>query len=152
MQMTADVIQLNPPVKARLVCSDCGAPGEGSCHCGAPYIPPGQRAAEAVKANPGKSDRAIAAEIGVSDRTVNRARTSTATHDAVGPRMGADGKTRRMPQQSESEPMVREVEIDWPKYARDHVIELLKGLRQSMSKEDWNAFIDWMRQQKWRKK
>ncbi len=40
-----------------------------------------------------KSDRLIGAEIGVSDRTVNRARQkSTATHDAVEKRIGRDGK------------------------------------------------------------
>jgi hypothetical protein len=71
---------INLPVKVRLVCAECGAPGEGSCHCGAPYVAPGQRAAEAIKANPSKSDRAIAAEIGVHKNTVARARESTGPH------------------------------------------------------------------------
>jgi len=53
----------------------------------------GQRAAQAVAAHPKKSDRAIAAEIGVSDTTVLRARKATASHEAV--RTGRDGKTRR---------------------------------------------------------
>ena len=106
------------PVKVRLACTECGATGEGSCHCGAPYVAPGQRAAEAVKANPEKSDRAIAAEIGVSDRTINRARQSTATHDAV-ERTGLDGKTRHMPTKQDPEPIIRDVNIDWLKYAQE---------------------------------
>jgi len=41
-----------------------------SFDCGAPYIAAGARAAKAVAENPGMSDRAIAAELGVSDTTV----------------------------------------------------------------------------------
>ena len=39
----------------------------------------GPRAAEAVRANPGKSDRVIAAELGVSKDTVRRARKAAAS-------------------------------------------------------------------------
>lgn len=85
------------PIRAKLMCSECGAAGEGSCRCGAPYVSAGERAAEAIAANPKKSDRAIAEEIGVSDRTINRARKTTATNVAVEARTGKDGKTRRMP-------------------------------------------------------
>ena len=66
------------------------------------------RAAAAVAANPEKSNRAIAAETGLSEPTVRRART--ASHDAVErtgavgkdlpvARTGLDGKTRRLPEQ-----------------------------------------------------
>src|SRR5262245_18029035 len=55
-------------------------------------------ATDAIAADTGKSDRAIAEEIGVSDRTVNRAHASTGTHDPVETRTGIDGKTRRLPQ------------------------------------------------------
>jgi hypothetical protein len=53
----------------------------------------------AVAANPEKSDRAIAEEIGVHHSTVNEARKrSTAGNPTVEKRTGRDGKTRRMPQ------------------------------------------------------
>jgi hypothetical protein len=87
------------PVKSRLICSDCGAPGEGTCGCGAPYLPAGQRAAEAVAANPEKSDRAIAKDIGVDHKTVAKARKSggeyspPASSDAPDKREGQDGKS-----------------------------------------------------------
>jgi ribosomal protein L29 len=84
-------------VTRSLACSACGAAGEANCDCGAPYMPASVRAAKAITENPNKSDRAIAAEIGVSDRTVNRARGSTATHDAVEKRVGADGRARKQP-------------------------------------------------------
>jgi transposase len=65
--------------------------------CGAPYVPASQRAAAAIAASPGKSDRAIAAEIGVSDFTVRKARKRTASNLAVEKRVGKDGKARKMP-------------------------------------------------------
>lgn len=43
---------------------------------GVAYVPAGKRAAAAVAANPEKSDRAIAAELGVSPTTVGKARKS----------------------------------------------------------------------------
>ena len=86
------------PIRTKLVCSSCGAPGEGTCHCGAPYVTPGQRAEEAVRANPEKSNCAIAEEIGVSSATIRRARQkSTSSCDEVEPRIGRDGKIRKMP-------------------------------------------------------
>jgi hypothetical protein len=97
---TAKVVSL--PV--RLVCSACGADGQGSCQCGAPYIPKSQRAAEAIAANPEKSDRAIAAEIGVSHEAVSKVRRSTVnllTVDAK--RTGRDGKTRKVPERAQSQ-------------------------------------------------
>jgi hypothetical protein len=92
--MTATVTKL--PSVQRMICESCGAEANAACNCGVPYLPKAVRAAEAIEANPEKSDRAIAKELGVSDRTVNRARPSTATHDAVGQRTGLDGKTRSL--------------------------------------------------------
>jgi hypothetical protein len=81
----------------RLSCSECGAEANASCNCGKPYIPAKVRAAEAIKANPQKSDRAIAADIGVSHTTVQEARKSTGNNLPVDePRIGLDGKTRKM--------------------------------------------------------
>jgi hypothetical protein len=55
------------------------------------------RAAKAVAANPGKSDRAIAAQLGVGATTVRRARRATAPCGAVDKRIGRDAKVRRLP-------------------------------------------------------
>jgi hypothetical protein len=88
---------MKPKLNTKLVCSSCGAPGAGSCQCGAPYITPGQRAEAAVKANPGKSDRAIAEEIGTDHKVVSRARKRTGAQAPVGKRVGKDGKARKQP-------------------------------------------------------
>lgn len=93
--MTATVLKM--PIAAKIECSSCGAKADASCNCGAPYIPAGERAAKAVAANPEKSNRALAAEIGVSEPTVRRAREGTASHDAVDTRLGLDGKVRKLP-------------------------------------------------------
>jgi hypothetical protein len=83
---------------ARLECSKCGASATASCDCGVAYVPAGMRAAEAVTANPEKSNRAIAAEIDVDEKTVRKARKSTADQSAVGKRVGKDGKSRKLPE------------------------------------------------------
>jgi hypothetical protein len=51
--------------------------------------------AEAIKANPGKSDRTLAAEIGVTQPTVSKARKELSATDnslSVDARTGLDGK------------------------------------------------------------
>jgi transposase-like protein len=82
-----------------LHCSQCGAVVEAPCDCRAPfiYMSAGKAAAEAIKRNPEKSDRAIAAEIGIGPETVRRARISTASNGAVEKRVGRDGRQRKMP-------------------------------------------------------
>jgi hypothetical protein len=45
----------------------CACGTDRVSNCNAPAIPKAQRAIEALKANPEKSNRAIAAEIGASD-------------------------------------------------------------------------------------
>src|SRR5262245_54469243 len=78
------------------ICLECCASGTGSCQCGAGYVPAGERAKAAIAANPGKSDRATAAEIGVHKNTVARARDTSGPHGPVDqPRTGLDGQTRR---------------------------------------------------------
>lgn len=71
-----------------LRCTKCGTPALCPCGCGVPYAVEHrawaapiakvatalERAAAAVTANPARSNRAIAKEIGVSDQTVRRAR------------------------------------------------------------------------------
>jgi hypothetical protein len=86
----------------QLKCSVCGAAADAACDCGASYSPAGARAAKAVARNPEKSDRAIAAETGASDKTVAKARRkATAEKSAVAEpaakRIGKDGKARRVP-------------------------------------------------------
>jgi hypothetical protein len=84
----------------RLECSECGAMADAACSCGAPYLPAGARAAQAVADNPGKSDRAIAADLGVGKDTIRRARKSTGANAPVAKRVGKDGKARRLPKKS----------------------------------------------------
>lgn len=93
-----NVIPIRRPIE--MACTACGSLANAACDCGAPYLPAGQRAAEAIVANPRMSDRAIAEQIGVGTMTVNRARKqSTVPHGTVDveTRIGLDGKERRMP-------------------------------------------------------
>ena len=61
--------------------------------------------AKLVKASPEKSDRALAAELGVGSNTVRRARDkSTAPHGAVAKRIGKDGKARKLPAKRAAKP------------------------------------------------
>jgi hypothetical protein len=62
-----------------------------------PYVPASKRAEQAIAANPDKSDRAIADEIGVGKDTVRRVRKATGAHAPVGKRVGKDGKARKVP-------------------------------------------------------
>ena len=96
--MTAEIHQLKAkPITVNWMCSSCGV--DAGCNCGAPLMSKAKRAAEAIAANPQKSDRAIAEDLGVGTMTVNRARKSTVPHGTVDdePRVGLDGKQRRMP-------------------------------------------------------
>lgn len=94
MKTSAVVIPLQTQTPHRaLMCSACGASAEAACDCGAPYERAGARAAKAIANNPRKSDRAIAAEIGVGKDTVSRTRNKTGGADAPpGKRTGKDGK------------------------------------------------------------
>jgi len=84
------------PPRIRLFCSKCGTRAIAGCDCeGAVYYPAHIAAANAIAAQPNKSNRAIAAETGIAEVTIRRART--ASNDAVEKRVGLDGKTRRMP-------------------------------------------------------
>jgi hypothetical protein len=94
----------------RMVCTGCGAEANTSCNCGKAYVPMAVRAAEAIKANPEKSDRAIAADIGVAPNTVKTARDelrSTAQLED-GERIGLDGKTRKLPKKPDDAELERD--------------------------------------------
>src|SRR5215470_5191738 len=75
---------------ARLPCTKCGAEANASCNCGEAYLPM-EIAKAAIKADPQKSNRAIAEETGTSEATVRRARG--ASPDAPDTVTGRDGKT-----------------------------------------------------------
>lgn len=81
----------------QLSCTGCGAEANASCNCGKPYVPKKQRAIDAIKANPEKSDRAIAADIGVSPETVHKARRETPANELAPEREGRDGKIYHLP-------------------------------------------------------
>lgn len=129
---------------ARLRCTSCGTTTDAPCACGVAYayVPAGKRAEEALAENPQLSDRAIAEEIGVSDRTVNRARKSTATNVAVEKRIGKDGKQRKMPE-------AKTVETGDPEpSAQTMLLRMqLDGLQAALSdpKADITGAIDWVR-------
>jgi hypothetical protein len=74
-----------------LRCSCCGASATAACDCGVEYVPAGKLAALAVAANPERSDRAIAAKIGVDHKTVAAARRSGG-ESSPHVRVGRDGK------------------------------------------------------------
>ena len=101
--MTATVIKMSVQ---RMVCTGCGAEANASCNCGVAYQPKSIRAAEAIRANPEKSDRALAADLGIGHATVSRARETVSSETVDSPRIGLDRKTRRLP--------VREVDADEP--------------------------------------
>lgn len=88
----------------RMVCTSCGVEANASCNCGKPYIPAKVRAAEAIAANPQKSNRAIAEELGVDKRTVDTARRELGGDDSPPEREGRDGKIYHLPSREKPEP------------------------------------------------
>ena len=80
-----------------LCCAKCGAKIKPGCDCGVAYLPAHMYAAKAVAAHPEKSDRAIAAAIGVDHKTVAAARKSVGEKSPT--RVGADGKRYRATKQ-----------------------------------------------------
>jgi hypothetical protein len=115
--MPADILKM-PDTKLRLHCAKCGVMTEAKCGCGVGYVTASNAAAAAVKANPEKSDRAIAAEIGVGLGTVQRARKAVDPNGSPEKRTGRDGKnypakpkgskrTRQMPKLDEAVRIIR---------------------------------------------
>jgi hypothetical protein len=102
MTTPATVIELSIQ---RMVCTACAAEANATCNCGVAYQPKTTRAAEAIKANPEKSDRAIAKEIGASPTTVGKAREQLSTSGQLNdePRIGLDGKARKLPRRQEAD-------------------------------------------------
>ena len=90
-------LQIVQQVNRAMECSSCGAAGIAACDCGAPYMPAAERAAKAIAANPDKSVREIADEIGVGKSTISRIRQATVPDGTVTTRTGKDGVTRVLP-------------------------------------------------------
>jgi hypothetical protein len=84
---------LDPPAinetLARYECPKCG----NNCQCGVPYVPKTVRVAEYDKANPGKSTRQAAADLGLSHMTVERSREAAVTDVTPETVIGRDGKS-----------------------------------------------------------
>jgi hypothetical protein len=76
----------------RMECTKCGAEANASCNCGVTYKPAAERVREYDEANPGKSTRAAAADLGVSKDTVNRARGVSHETPEAETVVGLDGK------------------------------------------------------------
>jgi hypothetical protein len=88
--MTATIIEI---AFQRIQCSACGAEANASCNCGAPYLTAAARVAKALAATPEKSDRVIAAELGVGNATVSRIRRKSPVSDDTPESVtGRDGK------------------------------------------------------------
>jgi hypothetical protein len=84
-----------PPItRPTIACTECGAETEAACDCCAPYVSKSVRAAAAIEAAPEKSDRAIAADLGISKDTVRRARPTGANAPVA--RTGIDGRVRKV--------------------------------------------------------
>lgn len=83
----------------RLRCSNCGRTSEAACDCGVAYVPAAKYIAQVIAEHPeleNKSNRAVAAQIGVSYETVRQTRNkSTDKKLSVRKTEGRDGKKRK---------------------------------------------------------
>jgi hypothetical protein len=88
------IISFPSPAQApnRLKCSECGVEIDAGCNCGALYVPAAKRVADYDKANPGRSTRQAAADLGVSQPTVVKARKSGDNQLSPATVTGRDGK------------------------------------------------------------
>jgi hypothetical protein len=100
----AKIIPLKRRSTAQLSCSACGACSDAACDCGAPYLPAGDIAARAIKANPKRSDRSIAEEVGVNQKTVGASRRELGEEYSSPERIGRDGKSYSVRQRVTEDP------------------------------------------------
>lgn len=136
--MNSTVIQMSVQ---RMVCTECGAEANASCNCGVSYVAKSVRAAQAIKANPTRSDRSIAAELGIDHKTVGKARGEFSPPE----RIGQDGKsysirqrvTEDVPSELESEAAATGRRRVFLRCAEDVVrkAEQGAGLRDAMKSE-----------------
>ena len=89
----------------RMVCTSCGAETNANCNCGVAYLAKSVRAADAIRANPGRSNVAIAEVAGLSEATVRRARQRPgSSNDDPEERVGRDGKSYSLRQRVTDDP------------------------------------------------
>lgn len=118
-------------VRTKLVCSKCGAEGLAGCDCGEEYLryanktPKAEQVVEALRnpTNASKSDRAIAAELGVSQPTVSAVRKATDKNLSVEKRVGRDGKARKRPNRAA------------PSMEKVRAAQSLRGNRDAVAKQ-----------------
>lgn len=77
----------------RLGCQKCGTETNAACNCGVPYMPIRQRVEKYDRENPGQSTRQAAADLGVSNFTVSKARKSGVSDLTPATVTGRDGKS-----------------------------------------------------------
>lgn len=106
---TGTIIQM---AVQQMQCTACGAEANASCNCGKPYVPKKQRAADAIKANPRRSNVDIAEELGVSDMTVKRARDELGSTYVEPEREGRDGKVYHLPKRDDEPDDGPDIEAD----------------------------------------
>lgn len=137
--MTATVIKMSIQ---RMICTGCGAEANASCNCGKAYMPAAQRAKEAIAASPSKSDRAIAADIGVSRETVRQAREGD---NDLSPdtRTGQDGKQYPAKTKRHRGPRMSEVTQE-PEHDRD--LRMLRGVWDGACDTAQIAFLEWLKE------
>jgi hypothetical protein len=113
-----------------MCCTACGAEANATCTCGVAYVPKSVQAAEAIATNPEKSDRAIAAELGVGRTTVQRARKEVARDGPpeLDERVGRDGKRYSATRPTTTEPISEDKIITAA--ANGPVFEVTKILRR----------------------
>lgn len=137
MALSETVIQFSVQ---RMSCTGCGAEANASCNCGVAYAPKIVRATEAIKANPQKSDRAIAAEIGSSPTTVGKARAQVSTDGHLNERTGRDGKSYPAKQKPKQH---RGPRFEAPQETQhDRDLKMLQGVWDAACETARNEFLE----------
>lgn len=100
----------------KMKCLSCGGDGEASCCANPKLVKASEYVVQAIADNPGKTDRAIADDMGVSHQTVMRARKALGPFGPTEKRTGKDGKSykatkARKPEIAESARHAAAVEV-----------------------------------------
>jgi hypothetical protein len=135
------------PVARKVECAACGAEADAvfhpTCGCNAGFRSKRQRAAEAIKADPSKSNRMIAEEIDADEKTVRHAREQVRTPAAPEQITGRDGKnypaTRARPYRPEPSFTADQSLLDQARANLDNIRSLMRlmtvGTRDNFRQE-----------------
>jgi hypothetical protein len=122
-----------------LRCTGCGAENASPCGCGVGFelLRPGKAAELFVKEHPQKTDRAIAAEIGVDHKTVAAARQAVGENSPTETRIGQDGKNYKPSKPKPSAPEANGAstsitDADWAERRRSEERARQKMLNDAM--------------------